>query len=132
MGGSVTGAHAQAPLTAADYPARMKMVAQTCQAMQMKLKGGQVMEAAADAKQLATIFAEVERFWKTNGKADAVTWAHTARQGFSEAETAAAAGDGMKAREAAGNALATCKQCHGMYREGNPQDGFHFKAGTLP
>jgi hypothetical protein len=33
---------------------------------------------------------------------------------------------------AGGNATATCKQCHGMYREGNPQEGFRFKAGTLP
>jgi cytochrome c553 len=59
-------------------------------------------------------------------------WAQSAQQGFSEAATAAAAGDGMKAMMAAGNATANCKQCHGMYREGNPQEGFKFKAGTLP
>jgi hypothetical protein len=37
----------------------------------------------------------------------------------------------MKAQMAAGNALANCKMCHGMYREGNPQEGFKFKAGAV-
>lgn len=125
-------AAAQAPLTAADYPAKMKAVAQANTSLQMKLKNNQVAEAAPDAKALAAHFADIERFWKANNKADAVALAQTAQKGYSEAADAAAAGDGMKAQMAAGNATATCKQCHGMYREGNPQEGFRFKAGTLP
>ena len=128
----VSYAAAQAPLTSADYPAKMKAVAQTNQALQMKLKNNQVAEAVADAKALAAHFVDIERFWKANNKADAVTWSQNAQQGFNDAATAAAAGDGMKALMAAGNALANCKQCHGMYREGNPQEGYKFKAGTLP
>jgi hypothetical protein len=119
-------------LTAADYPSRMKMVAQTNQALNMKLKGGQVMEAAADAKTLSSIFAEIEKFWAANKKDDAVKLAMTAREGFADAAAAAAGGDAMKAQMAAANALGTCKQCHGLYREGNPQEGFRFKAGVLP
>ena len=125
-------AAAQAPLTAADYPAKMKAVVQANQALQMKLKNNQVAEAVADAKALSAHFADIERFWAGLKKADAVMWAQAASMGFAEVAAAAAAGDGMKAQMAAGNALANCKMCHGMYREGNAQEGFKFKAGTLP
>jgi hypothetical protein len=132
--GFVVGASyaaAQAKLTAADYPAKMKAVAQANQALQMKLKNNQATEAAADAKALAGHFADIAAFWKGQNKADAVMWATSAQQGFTEAAAAAAAGDAMKAQMAAGNALANCKMCHGMYREGNPQEGFKFKAGAV-
>jgi hypothetical protein len=125
------GAQAPAPLTAATYPAGMKAVAQANGALQMKLKNNQVMEAAADAKMLASLFAQVEKFWAGQKKDDAVKLSQQAVQGFTDAATAAAAGDGMKAMMAAGNATATCKQCHGAYREGNAQEGFKFKAGTV-
>ncbi len=37
----------------------------------------------------------------------------------------------MKAQTAADNILGACKQCHGMYREGDAQSGFRIKPGTL-
>ena len=40
------------------------------------------------------------------------------------------AGDTMKAQMSLGNAQATCKQCHGMYREGDPQTGYKFNAAS--
>ena len=51
--------------------------------------------------------------------------------GFTDAAAAAAKGDAMAAQMAAGNALANCKQCHGLYREGDAQAGFKFKAGAV-
>jgi cytochrome c556 len=122
--------HAQG-LTAADYPAKMKEVAMNNGALQKALKGGAAADAVAPAKALAAIFADVEKFWAAQKKDDAVKLAATARMGFAEAAAAAAKGDAMAAQMAAGNALGTCKQCHGMYREGDAQSGFKFKAGAV-
>ena len=86
---------AQAPLTAADYPAKMKAVAAANGMLQKALKSGAAADAVAPAKELVAIFADVEKFWA--------------------------------AQMAAGNATANCKQCHGLYREGDPQAGFKIK-----
>src|SRR6266498_1329422 len=97
--GYLATAQAQGALTAADYPAKMK--------------------AVAAAKELASIFADVEKFWAAQKKDDAVKLAASARMGFADAAAAAGKGDVMAAQMAAGNATANCKQCHGMYREGD-------------
>jgi cytochrome c556 len=70
----------------------------------------------------------VERFWTQHKKDDAMKLAATARQGASDVVAATGAGDQMKAQMAAGNLGGTCKQCHGTYREGTPQEGFRIKA----
>jgi cytochrome c556 len=122
---------AQAPLTAAEYPAKMKMVAQTNGELQKALKAGVAADAVGPAKALSAIFADVEKFWAGQKKDDAVKLAASARMGFADAAAAAAKGDVMAAQMAAGNATANCKQCHGLYREGSPTDGFKFKAGAV-
>jgi cytochrome c553 len=58
-------------------------------------------------------------------------FAQNARMAATEAAGAAAAGDGMKALAAANTMAAQCKQCHGMYREGDAQTGFHIKPGVI-
>jgi hypothetical protein len=118
--------HAQG-LTAADYPAKMKMVAAANGQLQKALKSGAVADAVAPAKELSSIFADVEKFWAANKKDDAVKLAMQARTGFADAAAAAAKGDLMAAQMAAGNATGSCKQCHGLYREGDPQSGFKIK-----
>ena len=122
---------AQAPLTAADYPAKMKAAAQANGELQKALKAGVAADAVAPAKTASAAFADIENFWKAQKKDDAVKLAAQARTGFADAAAAAAKGDAMAAQMAAGNALATCKQCHGLYREGDPQAGFKFKAGAV-
>jgi hypothetical protein len=118
-------------LTVADYPAKMKAVAQANGELQKALKAGVAADAVAPAKALAGHFADIEKFWAAQKKDDAVKLAASARMGFADAAAAAAKGDAMAAQMAAGNALANCKQCHGLYREGNPQEGFKFKAGAV-
>ena len=122
---------AQGGLTPATYPAKMKEVAQANGALQKALKSGNAADAVAPAKTASAAFADIEDFWKAQKKDDAVKLAAQARMGFADAAAAAAKGDAMAAQMAAGNALATCKQCHGMYREGDPQSGFKFKAGAV-
>jgi cytochrome c556 len=131
LGMAGIGAQAPARISEADYDALMKKVGPANAAMRMKLMNNQVKEAAADAQALATLFGDVERFWVQHKKDDAVKWAADARSNAAEVAGAAAAGDGMKAQTAANNILASCKQCHGMYREGDQQTGFRIKAGTL-
>jgi hypothetical protein len=122
---------AQAPLTAADYPAKMKQAAQANGELQKALKAGVVADAVAPAKAASAAFADIEKFWAAQKKDDAVKLAASARMGFADAAAAAAKGDLMAAQMAAGNATANCKQCHGLYREGDPQTGFKFKAGAV-
>jgi hypothetical protein len=109
----------------------MKAVAAANGQLQKALKGGAAADAVAPAKELASLFADVEKFWAGQKKDDAVKFAASARMGFTEAAAAAAKGDAMAAQMAAGNATANCKQCHGLYREGDAQSGFKFKAGAV-
>jgi cytochrome c556 len=133
LGLGMAGVSAQAParISEADYDALMKKVGPANGAMRMKLMSGMLKEAAADAQALATMFGDVERFWAQHKKEDAVKWAADARTNASEVAGAATAGDGMKAQTAANNILASCKQCHGTYREGDATAGFKIKAGTI-
>lgn len=118
---------AQAPATAADYPAKMKAAVQANVEVQKALKAGVAADAVAPAKAAAAAFADIEKFWVAQKKDDAVKLAQQAVAGFTEASAAAAKGDLMAAQMAAGSAAQTCKQCHSVYREGNAQEGFKIK-----
>jgi cytochrome c556 len=115
----------------AQHEMAMKSISQANGALQKAIKSNALADAGKQAQELATLFGEVERFWQQNNKPDAVTLAQTARTGATEVAGAAAAGDQMKAMMAAGNLGGTCKQCHGLYREGDPKTGYNIKAGTV-
>ena len=119
---------AQAPVTVEQHEAAMKQIAAANGALQKNIKANMLTEAAANAEELGKLFAQVEQFWTRNKKDDAIKLAQTARAGAMEVAAAAKAGDQAKAQMAAGNVGGTCKQCHGTYREGNPQEGFRLKA----
>ena len=127
--GVSVAAQAQADrVTIEQHEAAMKQIAQANGALQKLIKANDLTAAAAQAETLTTQFTLVERFWTQHKKEDAVKLAQTGRQGASDAAAAAKAGDQMKAQMAAGNIGGTCKQCHGTYREGDPQTGFKIKA----
>ena len=117
-----------APVTIENHEAAMKQIAQAVPAMGKNLKGGMLTEAAANAEELGKLFAQVEAFWARNKKDDAVKLAQTARAGAAAVVAAAKAGDAAGAQMAAGNIQGTCKQCHGVYREGSGQEGYRIKA----
>jgi cytochrome c556 len=119
---------AQGRVTIAQHEAAMKQVGQSNQAMQKAIKSNDLAAAQKDAEMLLTQFTLAERFWTQHKKDDALKLAATARQGAADVVAAIKAGDQMKAQMAAGNLGGTCKQCHGMYREGTPQEGFRLKA----
>ena len=128
---SGAGPQAAARMTPEQLDNAMKTVNATNAALGMKLMSNDLPGAAKDAQTLASTFAEVERFWAQANKADAVKLAEQARMAASESAAAATAGDGMKAAAARSNMTATCKQCHGLYREGDAQTGYRIKAGVL-
>jgi hypothetical protein len=125
------GAQAAARMTPEQLDAAMKTISATNGALGMKLMSNDLPGAARDAQTLATTFADVERFWAQANKPDAVKLAQQARTAASDAAAAATAGDAMKATAARSNMTATCKQCHGVYREGDAQTGYRIKAGTI-
>ena len=106
----------------------MKAAAQANGELQKALKAGVVADAVAPAKAASAAFADIEKFWAAQKKDDAVKLAASARTGFADAAAAAAKGDLMAAQMAAGNATANCKQCHGLYREGDATAGYKIKA----
>jgi cytochrome c556 len=121
---------AQTTVTVEQHEAAMKQIAQANAALGKAIKSNTLADAATQAETLGTQFALVERFWAQHKKDDAVKLAQTARQGAMDTAAAAKAGDQMKAQTAALNIGGTCKQCHGTYREGNPQEGFRIAASA--
>jgi hypothetical protein len=122
------GGQAAERLTVADLENRMKEINQHNQAMRKQLMGGMTADAAKEATELVTLFGDVERFWAQRNRNDAVKWSQDARTFATEAAGAATANDAMKATQAANNMLASCKMCHGTYREMDPAGGFRIKA----
>jgi len=131
QGGRSAGAQAAARMTPEQLDGAMKTISVTNAALGMKLMSNDLPGAAKDAQTLATAFADVERFWAQANKADAVKLAQQARIAASESAAAATAGDAARAAASRSNMTGTCKQCHGVYREGDAQAGYRIKAGVL-
>jgi cytochrome c556 len=132
LGGVGAGLSAQGPpVTVEQNEAAMKQIQQSMGATGKAIKSNDLMAAVASAETLVTQFTLVERFWTQHKKDDAVKLAAQGRQGAMDVVAAAKAGDQMKAQMAAGNIQATCKQCHGLYREGDQATGFRVKADAL-
>ena len=108
----------------------MKQIAQAAAAANKALKGGDNAGATPSVETLVAQFATVETFYTQRNKPDAVKLAQTARTGVADTMAAIKAGDSMKALMSLGNAQGTCKQCHGMYREGGGTEPYKFNAAS--
>jgi hypothetical protein len=117
-------------VTIEQHSAAMKQIAQAAAAANKSLKGGDTATATTNVETLATQFATIETFYTQRTKPDAVKLAQTARAGAADTLAALKAGDAMKAQMSLGNTQGTCKQCHGMYREGDAQAGYKFNAAS--
>lgn len=130
-----------------DYEAIMKEVGATYLSMRKNLDSGELTDAAKEPKRLAELFGEAEKFWAQYNRQDAVKWSQTARTYSTEIAESVTAAEGFlrmdpriqspiqarlrRARTAATNMGALCKQCHGTYREGDEATGFRIKPGAL-
>ena len=139
-------AQAEPPRTEEEYAALMAEVGTTFQSLQKGANSTEPGDPEADARKLAELFADVERFWTSYGKKDAATWAYRARLYSAQVESRISAaererGDGhvnrtsvvqfKRLRAAVVNLGAMCKQCHTTYRVGDEETGFQIKPGTL-
>jgi len=124
------GGAAAAPVTVEQHAATMKQIAAANANIGKMLKSNDLMGAATEAQNLATLFATVERFYTQRNKPDAVKIAQTARTGAADVAAAAKAGDQTKALAAAGTVAPTCKMCHTMYREGGGAEPYRFNAAS--
>ena len=126
------GQAAPAAVTVEQFPGLMKAISSGAQGANGKIKANDLAGAAKDAQAAAAAFGEVEKFFASKSKADAVAWAQTGKTAATNAATALAAGDGAKAATELGTMGMTCKQCHSAYREGGPQaGGYKFKEGSI-
>jgi len=124
-----------APVTVEQHAATMKMIQQNMGAGMKALKGADTAAATTAAGTLATSFATIEMFYTQRNKPDAVKLAQTAKMGAQDAVAALKAGDTMKAQMALGSTQGMCKQCHGMYREGDGKEmpyRFNAASGITP
>ena len=108
----------------------MKQIQQAIGAANKALKGGDTATTTTNVETLATQFATIETFYTQRMKPDAVKLAQTARAGAADTLAALKAGDAMKAQMSLANTQGTCKQCHGMYREGDATTGYKFNAAS--
>jgi hypothetical protein len=130
--GIVVGA--QAALTVEEFPKLMKANAQAAGAMNKAIGSGAFADARTQVAALRQNFVALQGFWASRKKDDAVG---IVKDGLTRLDAldkllAAPAVDQMAA-QAAGKEFggATCGACHKLYREGDAQSGFRFKAGVL-
>jgi cytochrome c556 len=117
-----------------DYAKLMKANAQAAGAMNKAIGSGAFADARTQVATLRTNYMALQEFWSEKKKDDAVG---IVKDGLTRLDAldkllGAATVDQMAA-QAAGKEFggATCGACHKLYREGDAQAGFKFKAGVL-
>jgi hypothetical protein len=119
---------------AEDYATLMKANAQAAGAMNKAIGSGAFDDARTQVVTLRTNYMALQGFWSEKKKDDAVG---IVKDGLTRLDAldkllGAATVDQMAA-QAAGKEFggATCGACHKLYREGDAQSGFKFKAGVI-
>jgi hypothetical protein len=104
---------------AADRPfeAVMKDTAATNGTLKKNLDAKSYVAAAADAKKMEGLYAEVLKYWKAKKTADAITMSKDGKTASKQLASAAKAAKGEDATKAYQSLLATCKGCHAAHRE---------------
>ena len=125
---------AQATMSLEDYTKLMKANAQAAGGMNKAIGSGAFADARMQVSTLRTNYVALQGFWAGHKKDDAVA---IVKDGLTRLDAldkllGAATVDQMAAQAAAkefgGN---TCGACHKLYREGDAQTGFKFKAGVI-
>ena len=128
------GVIAQVKLSPEDYAKLMKANAGAAGAMNQAIASASYADARMQVATLRTNFMTLQGFWAGVKKDDAVG---IVKDGLTRLDAldkmlGAATVDQMAA-QAAGKEFggATCGACHKLYREGDAQSGFKFKAGAI-
>ena len=120
--------------TVEEYVALMKANAQAAGEMNKAIGSGGFADARTQVATLRTNYMALQGFWSDKKKDDAVAIVKDglARLDALDKTLGAATVDQMAAQAAAKEfGGATCGACHKLYREGDAQSGFKFKAGVI-
>jgi mono/diheme cytochrome c family protein len=128
------GVTAQKVTTVEEYVQLMKANAQANGGTNKAIGSGAFADARMNVATLRKNYMALEGFWADKKKDDAVA---IVKDGLTRLDAldkmlAAPAPDQMAAQAAAKEfGGATCGACHKLYREGDAQSGFKFKAGVI-
>lgn len=120
--------------TAEEYTTLMKTNAQANGAMNKAIGSASYADAKMQVATLRTNYMALQAFWSDKKKDDALA---IVKDGLTRLDAldktlSAATVDQMAAQAAAKEfGGATCGACHKLYREGDAQSGFKFKAGVI-
>ena len=135
MAALAAGVIAQTKVTTAEeYTALMKSNAQANGAMNKAIGSASYADAKMQVATLRTNYMALQGFWSDKKKDDALA---IVKDGLTRLDAldktlSAATVDQMAAQAAAKEfGGATCGACHKLYREGDAQSGFKFKAGVI-
>jgi hypothetical protein len=110
-----------------EYEAWMETVSATVPSLRKNLEAKSGDAAAADAKKLQDVFAQVHAFWQKKNVADAMQFAMDAQTNFGSAAELASAGKFDEATAAVAKAQTTCMGCHSAHRERTPEGEWRIK-----
>ena len=114
----------------AAFDKTMKAVGPANAAMRKGMEASNVELVKTNTEILKKSFTDVEAFWKTRGKADAVKFAQEAKKAAELIELAAAAGNWGDVKTHANTLGQQCASCHGIYRERGDDGSFFIKPSS--
>jgi cytochrome c556 len=117
------------PMTAEEeaFSKVMKRVGPAFNALRQGAGGPNAETVRDNASVLKQAFAEVEKFWKNRGRADALGWAQDARKHVEGLDRAAASSDWDAVKSSTATLGQTCQSCHTAYRERFDDGSFRIK-----
>ena len=130
---SATGIAQMKITTGADYAKVMKATAQAFGGVINSVSARSFADAKANLPPLREGFVALEAFWEGKKRADAIEIVKRALTQVDALEKVLATEPVSRADAlvAATEIQGACNACHTLYREGNNQTGFRFKAGVL-
>ena len=108
----------------------MKVVGPANGALRKGIEAANVALVKTNTAILIQSFTDLEAFWKTRDKADAVKMAQAARIAVQGIETAAAVSNWGDVKTHATTLAQQCSSCHGIYRERLEDGSFALKRGV--
>jgi hypothetical protein len=109
------------------YQKLMKQVGSSNGALRKAVDGSDAKLAAEHSAVLRKTFMDVESFWRSRRRDDAVQWAQDARKASEKIERSVAAGRWDAVKSHAGTLGNACQACHGVYRERFDDGSFRIK-----
>ncbi len=121
---------AQQAMSEENYDAAMKQVRATFGGVRDQVEAEAGADVAAAGKELAELFEKVEAFWEAREVESAIEISAGARDAALELQKAGETGNFEAAGEAFQLLRATCRGCHGQYREELADGSYRIKQGS--